>query len=85
MKKEEIKKVLKKIFSFNEDKYFTAFKTILHFNKNYIIENNCLLLICIYLFSSFCNNQSVVEEKKGTGNFIEDIIVTTKTNLVAIK
>ena len=49
-----------------------------------------LKIIAFYLFAYtcllvFCNNQSVVEEKKGTRNFIEDSIVTTKTNLVAIK
>ena len=47
-------------------------------------------IIAFYLFAYtclvvFCNNQSVVEEKKGTRNFVEDSIVTTKTNLVAIK
>jgi len=49
-----------------------------------------LKIIAFYLFAYtwlvvFCNNQSVVEEKKGTRNFIEDCIVTTKTNLVVIK
>jgi len=49
-----------------------------------------LKIIAFYLFAYTCfvvscNNQSVLEMKKGTRNFIEDCIVTTKTNLVAIK
>ena len=52
-----------------------------------------LKIIAFYLFAYTClvveepivEEEPVVEEKKGTRNFIEDSIVTTKTNLVAIK
>ena len=87
---DEIESILRQFnsptFKGNSRECFEYIEAIMK-NSTKIIS---LKIITFYLFAYtclvvFCNNQSVVEEKKGTRNFIEDCIVTTKTNLVVIK